>query len=47
MIDLNLTVEEVNLILSSLSKQPYELVAELIAKIKIEGDKQFDAMKEK
>lgn len=39
-IKLNLSIEEVNLILASLQKQPYEVVASLVAKIKTEGDGQ-------
>lgn len=42
MIKLELTVDEVNLILAALQKQPYEIVAPLIFKIKTEGDKQFN-----
>lgn len=41
MIKIEFTVEEVNTILAILQKQPYEVVAFLIEKIKTEGDKQF------
>lgn len=44
MIKLELTVDEVNLILKGLSKLPLELSIELFNKIKIDGDKQFDEM---
>lgn len=40
-IKLNLTVDEVNIILNALSNRPYGEVAELIGKIKTEGEKQL------
>lgn len=36
-ITLNLTLEEVNLVLSCVAKQPYEAVAGLIDKIRAQG----------
>ena len=42
MIKLELTIDEVNLILASLQEQPYKKVAALIVKIKTEGDRQFE-----
>lgn len=47
MITLELTVNEVNVILSALSELPYKVTAELIAKIKTEGDKQFEEQQKK
>lgn len=47
MIKLELTVEEVNLILSVLQEQPYMKVAPLIVKIKTEGDRQYAEQKGK
>lgn len=47
MIKLELTIEEVNLILSALQELPYKVTAPLIAKIKVEGDKQFEKQKDK
>lgn len=47
MIKLELTIEEVNLVLSALQQQPYNLVAPLVVKIKSEGDKQFEEQKPK
>lgn len=41
-ITLTLTLDEVNLILASLSELPFKVSADLIAKIKTEGDKQFE-----
>ena len=46
-IKLELTLEEVNLILSALTEMPYKVSAAVIAKIKEQGDKQFEAAKEK
>ena len=40
-IKLNLTVDEVNIILNALSSRPYVEVAELIGKIQTEGEKQL------
>ena len=40
-INLKLSVEDVNIILNALVNRPYIEVAELIAKIKTEGDKQY------
>jgi hypothetical protein len=42
MIKLELKIEEVNLILAALQELPYKVSAELIVKIKTEGDKQFN-----
>jgi len=44
-IKLELTVEEVNLILASLQELPYKVSAPLIAKIKEQGDAQYEAKK--
>lgn len=41
-IKLELTIEEVNLVLSSLQELPYKISAPLLTKIKTEGDKQFN-----
>lgn len=41
-IKLELTVDEVNVVLNALVNRPYGEVAELISKIKTEGDKQFN-----
>lgn len=46
-IKLELTLEEVNLILSALTEMPYKVSAGVIAKIKEQGDEQFEAAKEK
>ena len=43
-IKLDLTIAEVNAILSSLSKQPYQAVAGLINKIQQQGAPQADAV---
>lgn len=45
MIKLELKIEEVNLILAALQELPFKISAELIAKIKTEGDKQFEKNK--
>lgn len=42
MIHLELSLEEVNKILSSLGQQPYIQVAELIGKIRDQGNKQIN-----
>jgi hypothetical protein len=41
-ITLNLTVQEVNLIISALAKQPYEAVADILAKIRADSLKQLN-----
>lgn len=41
MIKLELEIEEVNLILTALSELPFKVSSKLIAKIKQDGDKQF------
>lgn len=41
MIELKLTVEEVNIILNVLATRPYVEVAELIEKIRADGEKQL------
>jgi hypothetical protein len=41
LINLNLTVAEVNVILRSLGKHPFEEIAVLIAKIKQQGESQL------
>lgn len=43
MIELKLNLDEVNVILNALATRPYFEVAELIAKIKTEGEKQITA----
>lgn len=40
-VDINLTINEVNVILRSLAKHPFEEIAALIAKIKSQGDAQL------
>lgn len=45
MIKLELTVDEVNMILSALAEFPYKVTAELIVKVKTEGDRQFEEQK--
>lgn len=40
-IKLNLTLDEINYILNALSSRPYIEVAELIAKIQTEGERQI------
>lgn len=47
MIKIELKTEEVNLILAALQELPFKISAELIAKIKTEGDKQFKEQQEK
>lgn len=42
-LNLNLTVEEVNVILASLSKQPYELVNAVIGNVKGQAVSQLSA----
>ena len=44
MIKLELTVEEVNTILRSLGKHPFDEIAALIVKIKQQGDPQAEAL---
>ena len=41
MIELKLTVEEVNIVLNALASRPYGEVCELIAKITADGEKQL------
>ena len=41
MIELKLSLEEVNLVLNALAVRPYMEVAELIEKIKAEGERQL------
>ena len=43
-IHISLTVAEVNVILRSLGKHPFEEIAALIAKVKQQGDKQIAAL---
>lgn len=40
-ITFTLSVDETNIILASLAKQPFETVAELIGKLRTEADKQI------
>lgn len=47
MIKLELTIEEVNIVLSALQEMPYKNVADVLVKIKTEGDKQFKEMETK
>jgi len=44
MIDLNLTVQEINLILQALGQAPYQAVAELVEKIKAQAVPQVEAL---
>lgn len=44
MFKLELTLDEVNLILATLGKAPYETVAGLVAKIREQAQPQFDAL---
>ena len=44
MIKLDLEVNEINLILRVLSKHPFDEVAQLIVKIKSQGDPQAEAL---
>ena len=44
-ITLTLSVNDVNVILASLGKQPYEVVAEVIQKVGSEARNQIDAQK--
>jgi hypothetical protein len=44
MIDLNLTVNEINLILQALGQAPYAQVVELVEKIKAQAIPQVDAL---
>lgn len=43
-LNIRLTVKETNYILATLGKQPYDDVYSLIAKIKVQGDSQLNAM---
>ena len=45
MIKLELTVEQVNTILASLGRMPYEAVAALITEVQRQGNSQIDAQK--
>lgn len=45
-IKLDLDIKEVNLILASLAKQPYESVFEIIGKVRAQTTPQFEAAKE-
>ena len=45
MIKLELTIEEINLILAALQEMPYKITVNLIDKIKAEGDRQFEEQK--
>ena len=45
MLKLELSVEEINLVLSSLSKKPFEEVSELIAKIRSQAIPQLEEPK--
>jgi hypothetical protein len=47
MIKLELSVEEVNMILRSLGKHPFEEIASLITKIKMQGEPQVAEMIQK
>jgi hypothetical protein len=40
-VTLELTVEEVNIILASMAKMPFEAVADLITKVQREGSRQL------
>ena len=44
MINLNLTVQEINLILQALGQAPYAQVAELFEKIKVQAVPQVEAL---
>ena len=44
MIKLELTIEEVNTILRSLGKHPFDEIAALVVKIKQQGDPQAEAL---
>jgi hypothetical protein len=46
MIKLELTLEEVNVILGSLGKMPYEVVASVITKVQDQGAPQAQALAE-
>jgi len=46
MIDLNLTVQEINLILQALGQAPYVQVAEIVDKIKAQAVPQVDEVAE-
>lgn len=42
MIELNLSVEEVNIVLNALANRPYGEVYQLVAKIQADAEKQMD-----
>lgn len=44
MIKLELTIDEVNVILRSLGKHPFDEIAQLVVKIKQQGDPQAQAL---
>ena len=44
MIKLELTIDEVNMVLRTLGKHPFEEVVALVGKIKTQGDPQVDAL---
>ena len=44
MIKLELTIEEVNVILRTLAKHPFEEVAQLVGKIRMQGEPQVAEM---
>ena len=44
MIKLELTIDEVNMVLRTLGKHPFEEVVALVGKIKSQGDPQVDAL---
>jgi hypothetical protein len=44
MIDLNLTLQEINLILQALGQAPYAQVAELVEKIMVQAVPQVEAL---
>lgn len=43
-IKLDLSIQEVNVVLGSLAKQPYDLVSGIIAKIQTQGGPQAEAV---
>lgn len=47
MIELKLTVEEINLVLVALAEMPYKVSAPLIDKIKSEGERQYNEQQSK
>lgn len=42
MIELNLSVEEINIVLNALANRPYGEVYQLVAKIQADAEKQLD-----